>query len=152
MGQLFSLMGDEGIGNVIILIYDTHTWQLTRNIKSPCACSYTFRHTLYISNENITLACCDTDTIYTMTYTGDIEHITEPRQFKWPHLCSTASDSILVAENGSNRLQLLHNDKWLRVQLKPKPMSPRDAVYVGGALFVLSNHVFQAAVTKYVST
>ena len=86
-----------------------------------------------------------------MTHQGDHVHNTKRGEFIFPLICHTGSDAVLVADLHNYRLQLRHAGEWSRVLLEPEPMWPQDAVYVGGALFVLSNYpVGNPKIIKYV--
>ena len=92
---------------------------------------------MHVGSEYITLACSDTSTIHTMTHAGDLVHSIKS-SVRHLQLCHTGSDAVLVAVFWNNRLKLQNNGKWSRVLLGSNHIWPRDAAYIGGALFVLS--------------
>ena len=138
--MLFCVSGESGNGNVVIYVYDSLTWQRICLILSPCRCRHGSLHTMHVGSEYITLACSDINTIHTMTHAGDLVNVMKTNGY--PRLCHTGSDAVLVAEWLNNHLMLQNNGDWSRVLLKPPPLIPRDAVYVGGSLFVLSEWNF----------
>ena len=139
--QLFCISRNPEKGQVEIQVYDTRTWERICVIKSPCGCSHKYRHTLHVGSEYITIACVNTNSIYTVTHQGDHVNNTKPGEFVYPYMCHNVSDAILVADFSNHRLQLQHAGEWSHVQLDHLPLWPRDAVYAGGALFVLSSYV-----------
>ena len=152
-GRLFCLSGESGKGNVAIQVYESLTWQRIRLIQIQCKCKFYKHHPLHVGSEYITLACCDNKTIHSMTHTGDLVHVTNFGLYPYPRLCKTESNAVLVAawEEGS-RLYLGYERKWSRVLLDLEPKWSRDAVYVGGALFVLSSFNHNTTkIIKYVS-
>ena len=135
-GMLFCVSRVGGKSNIMIQVYDPFTGQRIRLIHSPCMCNNTKYHTLHVGRENISLACRDTYTIHTMTHTGELLQFM--KNDGYPYLCHTGSDAVLVADWWNNRLKLQNERKWSHVLLEPLPLRPRDAVYISGALFVLS--------------
>ena len=155
-GQLFCLSGKAGRAE--IQVYDTRTWERIRNIHSPCKCSHAYNHTLHIGSEHITLTCGDTHIIHTMTHRG--EHVQTTKngsgigEFVHPFICHNSSDAVLVGDFANARLQLRHAGEWSRMLLEPQPLWPLDAVYIGGALFVLCHDIFgeNDRIIKYTPT
>ena len=143
-GRLISVSGKVGKGGIDLQVYDTRIWKRIRLIQSPCRCMYRYRHTVNVGSEHITLACALRGIIYTMTRIGDLVHITQLGSgigvFDFPQMCHTGTDTILVADWENDCLQLRHEGKWSYVRLTPPPKNPRDVVYTGGALFVLSSY------------
>ena len=136
-------------GDVVIQVYDSHTWHRISLIPSPCRCWYGSPHTMHVGNEHITLACPGTRGIYTMTHAGDLVNVNNTSGYT--RLCHTGSDAVLVAEWLNNRLTLQSEGDWSNVLLKP-PVLPFDAVYIGGSLFVLSESGFgNNRIIKYVA-
>ena len=91
---------------------------------------------MHVGSELITLICRGINTIHTMTHAGDLVNIVKNNGY--PRLCHTGSDAVLVAEWWRNRLELQVEGNSSHVLLEPEPRQPRDAVYIGGAVFVLS--------------
>ena len=135
-GRLFCVSVENGKSNVVIHVYDLLTWQRISLIQSPCRCRHGSLHTMHVGSEYITLACSGTSTIHTMTHAGDLVNVMKTNGY--PRLCHTGSDAVLVAEWLNNYLRLQNEGNWSQVLLRPPPLIPRDAVYVGGSLFVLS--------------
>ena len=87
-----------------------------------------------------------------MTHTGNVVDKAYCGPASYPHLCKTESDAVLEAACGQGHLYLRHETGPSLVFLTPKPDWPRYAVYVGGALYVLSEFKEDAnKIIKYVS-
>ena len=71
-------------------------------------------------------------------------------EFNEPYLCHTASDAVLVADWLNARMLLRHAGVFSPMLLQPQPRGPGDAVYAGGALYVLSRSYDGRKITKYV--
>ena len=102
--------------NASIQVYDTNNWQQIRSIPLPCRCGNTYRHTLHVGSEHITIACPETNTIQIITHMGElvqnIHRGVGNERFDSPCLCHTGSNAVLVAE--CDRLQLWHDGGWSR--------------------------------------
>ena len=137
-GRLFCILRERGKGNVLIQVYDLLTWQRINLIQLPCRCRYGSLHTMHVGSEHITLACRGSRSIHTMTHTGDIVHYV--KNDGYPYLCHTGSDAVLVTEWLNNHLMLQNEGDTSHVLLERQSERPRDAVYIGGALFVLGRN------------
>ena len=154
-GELFCVTGQIDEGNVMIQVYSTNNWiEPIRLIESPCGCMFIALHTLHVGSEYITLACRETNIIYTMSHIGEPVHTTQRGEglgeFDYPVLCHTGSNAVLVADFWNHRIQLCHEGRWSRALLKPQPPCPIDVVYAGGILYVLSGPFDDIKIVKYV--
>ena len=90
---------------------------------------------MHVGSEYITVACPGTRSIRRITYTGDLVHSLKYNFY--PRLCHTGSDAVLVAQWWDSSLELQNEGELSHVLLEPPPKLPRDAVFIGGALFAL---------------
>ena len=151
--MLFCVSGVDRMSSALIKVYYSITWPRIRLIQCQCRCKYNKHYTLHVGSEYITLACCDKYMIYSMTHTGDLVNKTNCGPASYPHLCKTESDAVLEAACGQGHLYLRHKTGRSLVSITPeRPVWPRDAVYVGGALFVLLEFGLNTdKIIKYVS-
>ena len=151
--QLFSVSGVfQKEHKVRIHVYETQTWKCTNRLQSTCCwalkdtllrdnCKYRLLHTLFVCSDNIAVACRDTGRIYAMTHKGwpmDLKLF--DIKFDYPMLCHTSSNALFVADEINHWLLMEQDGEWENL-CKPSHSVfpfPRDLVYVGGSLFVLS--------------
>ena len=147
-GQLFCVVG-ESQGKVVIQTYDSQTYHHICEIKSPCRCGNRYRHILHVGSEYITLECLDANIIHIMTHSGEAVLYPQLCDFKWPRLCHTGSDTVLVPDWGNHCIHLLRQGERAQALLEPPPSYPTDAIYAGGSLFVLSGLNWSRRITKF---
>ena len=126
-----------------ICVYETQTWELIRtiNASSISDCDLAIE-SLRVTSHGIALACAKTLYIYVLDHSGELQQTYCGEHFDgffYPRLCSTQSDdSLLVADPGYRRLQVLYDGKWLELPIKIYQELPSSAVVTSHALYISS--------------
>ena len=140
-----------------IHVYDRRTWHRLHSISTPCSDSEhphnLHWHQICVKTDTIKLSCSNRNAIYFLDTLGKLkqllgpqvsvtesegEHITEASKLLKPMICQEDDDgAVLVADMINDRMLVLTAEgQWRQVGLNVRLLWPRDAVLLGGRLYV----------------